>query len=669
MPTTQPVATNVCGDLPVTMPINIDCSLCLIGFPQAFGMIGISFYGPACTSGADPSPSYWLGLEQKVAQWMCFDPGPNAEPSPNTWSATGFFSGIASGGCSNQYRFDAVLTVTGANAIAISVSVKVLAATTGGNSWQSYLSWSESLTELSNPDHTRYRSRNFASPGFVSVTPALVGGKGDPVSFVKTVVGMTSMKIGCGSLGGSWPVCGFWDGTQWLTCLRAVVKTSSTYNIREFRQLGFNTSGCGGVSSGGYCGCDTITLTSLSPITGTTTSNSDPQFVTDYGVLGLPGGIEAVGAVQQIQIGGSSASGVNLAVKQVSNGQIYICTNDNGAGWICTAATVSQANSPRILTANPAGSGLSVYLYALNFPNSEILSAECGNGGAYPTPSAGDPWWCTATGCVQSPLQPTDALGGPYATLGLCVAGCPQNTGEYWCLYGYCVQSETQPAGSTGPYLTSGACTSACGEVIMVYHCGDSGCSLIPKGEAITLGYTYWDTLAECEASCVARWFCRPEGCATSHLNPPPDAFLGPFASEAECLASACASNTGAGYYCIGGDTMVCGYYTARPYNAIGPKYLTNMACAMACHPSLGAMEGTESQDGQIVAKQAGSLVDRLKLPCVHRGDLIGTKTMGCGCGARTVYHCNRFNSECTQILAADSGGVRSCSMCPDYSR
>ncbi len=175
----QNVAQNVCGELPVTIPVNIDCSLCAIGFPQAGGMIGINFFGPRCIAGADPSPSYWLGFNTKMAQWKCPNPGQDAEPEPNTWVATGFFGGASSGGCSNQYRFDATLVALNSSQISISVSVKVLAQTAGVWSWQSYMSWSETLTEIVNADTTRYRGRAFASPDFISVTPSSVGGTGD----------------------------------------------------------------------------------------------------------------------------------------------------------------------------------------------------------------------------------------------------------------------------------------------------------------------------------------------------------------------------------------------------------------------------------------------------------------------------------------------------------
>ena len=653
------VATNVCGTIN-TIPVNLDCSLCALGFPQAGGTLGLTFYDDC------DAVSRWLGpTEEKLSGFQCPRPAMNAEPVPNTWIATGTFNGIAVGSCVNQYRTISTLTAMSTTQISISVIVYVLRPYGAGNAWITYATFSETLTELANVDTTAYRQRNYLSPVNLSFTPNAIGGVGDAKKF-KIRVTLLSMKIGCsGAPQTSVPNCGFWDGTQWLTCLRGFISSTANYLRREFTQLGFNASGCGGTDA---CGCDQIVLTATSPPTGNTIYNSGGTFVTKYGVLGLPGAIEAIGATQELQVCAPTECGVDIVVKQVNGGSIYICTNDNNAGWVVSLATVAQSSSPRILTATRTG--FVVYLYTLNFPNSEILSTECGNGGAYPTPSAGDPWWCTSTGCVQSPLQPTSVLGGPYATLGSCVAGCPQNTGEYWCLYGYCFQSETQPAGATGPYLTSGACASACGEVVMVYHCGDAGCTLISKGEAITLGYTYWNTLAECEASCIARWFCRPEGCATSHLNPPPDALLGPFDSEALCLASTCTSNTGPGYYCIGGDTMVCGYYSARPYNAIGPKYSTNMACVMACHPSLGVMEGSQPSppldrpEMPRGAKQ--SIIQRISIPCVNLGLPLESPN-SCGCGTAVKHSCLIYG-ECRKFGGKDGESMMLCINCKDYS-
>lgn len=367
----QNVASNVCGDLPPTIPVNIDCSLCAIGFPQAGGMIGVTFYGPICPPSATPSPSFWLGFEEKTAQFKCINPGQDNEPNPNVWVAESLFSGVSGGSCANQYKLRAVLTALNTTQISVSVTIYVLVPGTGGNVWAVYSTWSETLTETPSLDTTPYRGRAFSSPTYKAITVNQNGGKGDPVSFARINVGLISMRVGCGSTGNAVPdTCGFWDGSQWLTCLRGFVKSTNNTLVRDFTQFGFNTATCGVTDS---CGCDTITLTTTTPPTGTCTFNS-PAFAATYGLLGLPGGIEAVGAVQQVQHA-PGVQGIDIIVKQIGNGVIYICTNDNGAGWVISAANVAKAQSPVILTATRAT--FQVWLYALNFPNDQILPVDC----------------------------------------------------------------------------------------------------------------------------------------------------------------------------------------------------------------------------------------------------------------------------------------------------
>ena len=416
----QNVASNVCGPTPPTVPVNIDCSLCNIGFPQAGGMIGVSFYGPICPPSTTPSPSYWLGPSTKYAPFKCPSTGENSELDPNTWVAEAQFGGISSGSCSNQYKFRAVLVALNNYQISVSVTVSVLVPTAGGHTWAGYLSWSETLTEIVNLDTTRYRGRAFASPVYRVVSPSSAGGIGDPVSYAKMVVGLQSMRLGCGSKAYSLPDCGFWNGNRWLTCLRAEIQSTSTTNIREFTQLGFETAGCGSMGTS-YCLCDRFTLTGVSPPTGTAAKNADPQFITDYGVLGIAGGAEAVGVEQEIQVAAGTTCGIQVVAKEIG-GTIYICTNDNGAGWVCSTATMAQANSPHILTATR--SAFQVFLYSMQFPNPQILAESCGDGGSYPTPSGSDPWWCTPAGCVQSPLQPSDATSISFPTYTECNEDC-----------------------------------------------------------------------------------------------------------------------------------------------------------------------------------------------------------------------------------------------------
>jgi hypothetical protein len=688
------VARNMCGDIPPTVPVNIDCSLCEIGFPQAGGQISIQFFGPICTPATTPSPSLWLGYEPKYAQFQCPNPGQGEELDPNTWQATGYFAGAETGGCAQQYKFVANLTAVAESQINLSVTVYVLKPTTGGNHWEVYCSWSETLYEIANLDTTRYRSRAFQTPGHKSITVNEVGGKGDPVSYIKTTLGMYSMRVGCDSTANAVPdTCGFWDGDQWLTCLRGFVKSTSDTSIREFTQLGFNGATCG--SGGTYCTCDTITLTSVGPSVGTTTYNTDASFVTTYGVLGLPGGLEAVGARQQIQIAQGTTCGIQIVVKQVSGGVIYICTNDNGAGWVVSAATVSQTNSPRILTATRTG--FDIYLYALNFPNDQILADDCSSGGDYPV--SGGKWYCTyERGCIQSPVQPEDASAGPFDLEANCISsGCEEGTYDpdtYWCLYGTCVQSPIAPTGySSGPHALQADCITACGEdPDMVWICGiDSGCSLITKGEAIMLGYAYYSSEELCQESCPSQYWCTSEGCVQWWGGGiPAGAISGPYALLTSC-EEYCELSGGPGYYCVDGicdyyprrplgavgpthpdltscnalcgeagwycsSTYVCGYYTSAPVGAISGPHIDEATCIATCvveSVSPFPISETDNRPPQKQVKQVKQAAPKVSLeiiknPCRHLGsDLDASSCLPCGTPKR--YEC-AIHGICTKL-------------------
>lgn len=327
-----------------------------------------------------------------------------------------------------------------------------------------------------------------------------------------------------------------------------------------------------------------------------------------------------------------------------------------------------------------------MWLYCLNFPNDNILPEECSSGGDYPTPGPSDPYWCTVEGCVQSPLQPANAIGGPYATSVICEEECadipppeppywcveevcvqsstppagytggpyvnlaacqaaecePTPVGDFWCLFGDCVQSVTSPDPSaTGPYATSELCEASCeGPPEMVWHCGfDSGCALISKAEAIILGYTYYATEAECQAECDVAYWCMPDpdGCSPYYGGYiPPTALGGPYATIELCYESC---DNGPGWYCVDGT---CGFYPSRPVGATGAKHATYLDCVPECfvfegiqpvatfqQPLEAPAQSKQTKQPKQTAAPRRSTIDgkklaaRYKLPCVHRGDPI----------------------------------------------
>lgn len=712
------VASNVCGELLPTIPVNIDCSLCALGFPQAGGFIAIAFYGPICAPSPDPSPSWWLGSALKQAQWRCINPGPNAEPDPNTWVASGTFGSIATtSGCARQYRFRATLTVINTTTIQVAVAVDVLTPTVGGNHWVSYVSWSETLHEIVGTDTTAYRGRNFSTVGYTPITVDAVGGTGDPVSYARIIVGLQSMRLGCG---GNGDVCGFWDGSQWLTCLRGFIKSTTDNSIREFVQLGFNTLGCGTVG-GTPCGCDRFTLTSTSPPStspSTPVNNLDPAFVTNYGVLGLPGGVETVGAQQQIQVGPATTAGIQVVAKQVAGGPLYICTNDNGAGWICSAAVVAQAKGPRILTATRAD--FEVHLYALNFPNDNLLPAECYENGGIPAPGAGDPYWCVDGACVQSLLQPAGAYGGPYDTSEECTAVCvgitpPDPTPDpandpWWCVDNSgCVQSSTAPPGGVGPYSTPTDCELACpaGATEPGWYCVyvDSlwQCLYYADRPAGHTGVQFF-SFAACIPSCNSsfppppdpdptpsdQYYCVEDelGNRTCQLaaSAPAGTISGPYATSGDCSA-ACTPLGSLRYWCASAadGSLACALSATAPPSWISGPYLSLATCNAACIPPTpegvapAAMLQPEPTPAQAEAQRMLAakrqpltpyqlqLIERAKHPCKHRGEFIAEAN--CGCSGKKLYACSLHGKCRLMPNTGDGDDIKYCDRCDDYAK
>lgn len=639
MTTSVNVATEVCDEGTSLIPVNIDCSLCNMGFPQAGGTLGLTFFGPYCDNNTYPNPSVWLRPEMKMFGWKCPDPGLNAEPDPNTWRAIGEFDGVVHDNtCYRKYRVIATLTALAPSKIFVSVTVQTLVQNQNGTaSWVAYTSFGEQLTEIYNANTSVYRVRNFNSPNFLPITVTEDGGKGDPVSYAKITVIMLSMRTGCDGFDNGPPTCGFWNGSRWLTCLQAFVKTRTDTTIRGFGQLGFRTANCGSPGSA-YCECDEFTLTGIAPNTGNAFYNNTNDFFTDYGVLGIAGGVEAVGTVQQIQFGrvGDSVMGgiVNIAVKLINN-VIYCCTND-GSGWVCGNTTVVQNNSPHILLYQPNGKDYDVLLYAMQFPNPNILSEDCSSSGQIPPPSENDPYWCVNGECVQSFLQPVNAQSGPYLTIEECEIYCVAEETPYWCLYGNCVQSPTQPdPAATGPYTSPGQCVTNCpGPAEMVWRCTDAGCGTLSRSGAIMGGYTYYLTEAACNEACPIEFYCVENVCQQYAVGSPPASFSsGPFITIGDCYIEC---DTGEGWYCVSG---VCGFYSSRPFGAIGPRYDSYFLCQPDCtSPVEGTFQAYASpvavnytienktkpkekkQDGQIDIKR---LKDRFRLPCIHRGQVV----------------------------------------------
>lgn len=335
---------------------------------------------PACGTGCTvPSPSYWLPSLTGQIQFslMCENTGMSSEPNPSKWVAQGTMKG-ATGyppyeNFYNTYKVRCAVNVAGANTISVSGSMWWLDPT---KTWRGYTSFSSTLTEIPTTYMPPFRQRNFRS-GYIPITTSVLGGEGDPVSFVVITVVMIPIRGGCGSLNNSVPLCGFWDYTGWHSCFRAHVEGNNpssldgmNVNHGRFYQLGLDGSPCGGGSNPNFerfCACDVINNGGAIN-THTSEKNSDPAFLAEYAVIGVPGENDPYSR-QQIQIGGP------LCVKNVNNGPIYLGYKNSLGAWEVIQPSVVQTEAPHIYKA--IFSDTTVWLYSLRFPSLSILPESC----------------------------------------------------------------------------------------------------------------------------------------------------------------------------------------------------------------------------------------------------------------------------------------------------
>jgi hypothetical protein len=163
-------------------------------------------------------------------------------------------------------------------------------------------------------------------------------------------------------------------------------------------------------------------------------------------------------------------------------------------------------------------------------------------------------WYCTETGILgiyDGTDPPENTTAGPFETYAEAKAVCAQ---DYYCVEGEGCLSVAHgadpPAGTIlgGPFATETACHEfGC----MDFYCVKGvGCVAVPDGDPPPDGEILagpFNTPAECEAVCEFDYYCTFGGCISvlAGSAPPPDAIDGPFADEAECLASAfCAPAT-----------------------------------------------------------------------------------------------------------------------------
>jgi hypothetical protein len=570
------VATDVCGDIDPTIPPNIDCSLCGLGWPQASGMIDFRLYrGTNCGSsnnGILGDYSYWLNGAYLPGTWRfyCANPGDDAEPKANEWVAGGDFS------WGGRWRIWAKATVVSKTSVNVSATIWFL--NPGTHQWMTWATFGQTMTEENPSGNTDPRRvRTFRSSRIAISPNAAAGGAGD-VTHVSMVMGTYPQIVGCGT-----ELCSMWDGSHYYSCFRAEVTDPGS--PPRLVQLGKSQDPCGGRFWTGtyepYCNCDQITLKQSG--THLTAVNSDPQFVTDYGFIGTTPGSLPYNVVQQIQV----AHGADVVVKKIGGQPMLVATRLNSTDpYTIVTPTVVQGTSPTILEAvfgNPAWR--IVRLYTLAFPNPQIVPDECSSSIDPVPPTSGDgPFWCVGGSCVQSTVQPAGSTSGPHATLTACQAVCGVTPDPYWCVTGNCVQAATAPAGASGQYSTLSACNAACSGQSDPYYCVDGSCIQSATSPVGATAGPFSD-LSSCQAGCTPApsddpYYCVNGACVQS-ATVPSNATSGPYATEALCTEACAQLNPPLTYNCdVGG-----GCYAVEGY---GGAHATMAACLAACQPVYG---------------------------------------------------------------------------------
>lgn len=357
-----PVATNICGDIPPTIPISIDCSLCGLGWPQARGEIDFNLHRAEDCGNSDTGVigdfSYWLNGAYLPGRYrfFCANPGDNAEPKANEWIAGGEFS------WGSRWRIDCILSVMSKTRVHVAASIFWL--DPSDKSWKLWVSFGASMDEDNPTGETDPRRVRSFKSGKIAISPNERNGGAGDVKFVQMSLGTYPQIEGCGG-----ELCSLWDGSAYYSCFRAEV--DKTGAVPSLVQLGRNPVPCGGKTDLGqfqpFCNCDRIILRADGR--HNSAANSDPSFFTEYGFIGTDSGAPPYDIEQQIQIGDG------VVVKKIGSSPTIVALSDGAGNWSVATPSVVQATSPTIWRAVfPAGT---VYLYALKFPNPEILPDDC----------------------------------------------------------------------------------------------------------------------------------------------------------------------------------------------------------------------------------------------------------------------------------------------------
>lgn len=371
------VAQDVCGQ-DICGPISLEASLACSpigyqvdptnGWVFEYGIAQIQLYGPVCSSG-QRQLSRWIPNSFQI-RFCPYPNQPNTEPNAKAWgSGWTYFGSELVGSNANQYRAKGTLTPSSSSQIVVTVTAEVLSEVDGEKVFVPYFNFTSTMNETARTK--QYDNRGYqSSQQYYSVDPSLAGGKGD-VEVATITAGVIARIERCNE------ACGMFDGDSFYGCMFGSVNPTDPTIYPTTFTLGRNANPCGGgtggVPSQTFCYCDQIILTNTSPVAGTTTFNNSDSggngFVQEYGFIGATG--EAVGAVQQVQIGNIAGFG-QVIVKSINEGALQYGTKLTGeTSWTWGGDSQLQANAPTIIKIDRPQA--TFYIYQFRFPNETIL--------------------------------------------------------------------------------------------------------------------------------------------------------------------------------------------------------------------------------------------------------------------------------------------------------
>lgn len=413
-----------------------------------------------------PSPSWFWGFEQTEIQLSCPPVGEGQEYAANIWVGRQERSSRAtSDGASILLEALAKFTQIDTMTAQVDIQFNVLV----GSSWEPYFNVSTTLvrkdTDLCLPCGRSYASDFIpVSPSSVVCHGDLRYIKinaGTSPWFEGCGPEVESLP----GLSVTGPVCSFFNGTRMFTCFRALFYNLNTaLNIPPtFTQMGIDRANCSyndPSANGGCTGNCTYIFDGIQnnwiPLTDTCSQNcacvgppawwtvpniqdgdvytsscassgnslkcnclygkktgqnsvtSDHFLVLDdYFDLGCPG--ESDTAYQKVQWGTFPGAGYEIIAKDVGNGNLCFVLRSAYAPFsheVASSVTVVSADTPYIMQVDFPGFQARVFVYAMKFPNPDILPELCYTGTGT-TPSCGN----FGTNTVN---------GSPFMCNGLC---------------------------------------------------------------------------------------------------------------------------------------------------------------------------------------------------------------------------------------------------------